>query len=38
VCSIASLSVLIEYLRKQPEMSQNLVQIQQYQREYGIHI
>ena len=36
VRSIASLEVLIEYLRKQPEMSQNLTEIQQYQREYGI--
>jgi orotate phosphoribosyltransferase len=36
VRSIASLGILIEYLREQPEMSQNLIEIQQYQREYGI--
>ena len=36
VRSIASLEVLIEYLRKQPEMSQNLTEIQRYQGEYGI--
>lgn len=36
VRSIASLEILIDYLRRQPEMSQNLVEIQNYQREYGI--
>ncbi len=36
VNSIASLAVLIEYLRKQPESGQNLLEIQRYQREYGI--
>ena len=33
---IASLEVLIDYLRNQPEMSGNLSQIQGYRREYGI--
>jgi orotate phosphoribosyltransferase len=37
VRSIASLAILIEYLQKQPDMSQNLSQIQRYQGEYGIH-
>ncbi len=36
VRSIASLAVLIEYLRKQPEMSQNLADIERYQATYGI--
>lgn len=36
VRSIASLEILIEYLRKQPAMSQNLVGIKKYQHEYGI--
>lgn len=37
VYSIASLEILIEYLRKLPAMSQNLSEIQYYQREYGIN-
>ncbi|OIQ81186.1 orotate phosphoribosyltransferase [mine drainage metagenome] len=36
VRSIASLEILIEYLRLHPTMSQKLVEIQHYQREYGI--
>ncbi len=36
VRSIASLAVLIEYLRKQHDMAQNLEAIQHYQRDYGI--
>jgi orotate phosphoribosyltransferase len=36
VRSIASLEILIEYLRRHPTMSQKLVEIQHYQREYGI--
>ncbi len=36
VRNIASLAVLIEYLQKQPEMSQNLAEIQRYQGAYGI--
>ncbi len=36
VYSIASLEILIDYLQRQPSMAQNLVEIQRYQREYGI--